>query len=142
MEEYVGEETIGVLPPAIPADQISAPENYIPAPLGNKGMVGVTNTTFLLNTNESTPVGENKVMKLHQGTYANSAIVVLEAAEGAVQNAVIARHWQDGSLPTPTDGLPMTHLSIFEIVGTENIRRFRIISADNKAHKVQVQYLM
>ena len=144
MEEipYYGEPTIGVAPPTIDeAENIIVPVAFPTALLGNKGTTGITNSTFELYCTTNVPANTNKVMMLHQGTNANAALVVIEPAEGASPNGVLARFWQDGTFPTPENGLPLKAFGVYEIIGTLNIRNFRIITADDLPHKVQVQYL-
>lgn len=141
---YQGEPTIDQPTPIIEdtAPTPGEPTAYQVAPLGNRGETASTNTTFLLNTNTTTPAGENKVMQLHQKTNSNSALIVIEANEDATPGAILARFWMDGSLPDPNKGLPLKDCSVFEVIGASNIKNFRIISADDLAHKVQVQYIM
>jgi len=144
MLEYTGEETIGVAPPLI---DIAEPGDK-PTPVAGSSILGnvrsraITNTTFNLFTTATVPVGKNVVMPLHNTTQAKRAIIVLEAAPGAAQNAIIARCWMDGSFPTPERGLQFKDGGVIELTSAEDILNFRIITCDNRPHVVQVQYFL
>lgn len=144
MLEYTGEETIGIAPPIIAVTELGeVPTPAIgPSIMGNVRARAITNTTFNLFTTGTTPAGANLVMPLHNRTQANRAIIVLEAAPGAAQNAIIARCWLDGSFPTPERGLQFKDGGVIELTSASDILNFRIITCDNKAHVVQVQYFL
>lgn len=140
--EYTGPETIGVMPPIIEDTELSPTPTPISAGslLGNTRQKATTNATFQLPTSTTTTATQSKVMRLHQGTRANMALIVCEAHQDAQAGSVIARFWQDGSAPTPSNGLPFKDGGVIEIIGSENVENFRIITADDTAHTVQVQY--
>lgn len=133
------EDTINVAPPLVAVGPNPAPVGYAPSNFSNL-QNALTHTTLTLLT-AATQGPNNKVMMLHQNTNANRAIVVLEAAAGADKTAVLARFWMDGSHPTNTTGLPLKDMGVFEIVGSVNIQNFRVITADDRPHVLQVQYI-
>ena len=137
--QSIVEDTINLQPPVIAANDNPAPVGYPPFAFTNL-QNALTHSTLTLFT-EATRNGNNKVMMLHQNTNANRAIVVLEAAAGADKTAVLARFWMDGSHPSNTEGLPLKDMGVFEIVGVTNVKNFRIITADDRAHILQIQYL-
>ncbi|MBC8051873.1 MAG: hypothetical protein H7Y13_02295 [Sphingobacteriaceae bacterium] len=110
--------------------------------LANSRERAIANGTFQLNTSTTPDLepGESMVMPLHLLPTANSVILSIEAAEGAAEGAVLARLWQDGTYPTINEGLPLKDGGVIEIQGSLNIQNTRIISADDKAHTIQVQY--
>ena len=128
-------------PPGILAAEPGATPMPIAAPslLGNVRSRAISNATFVLNTSGTTPVGENLVMQLHR-IQASSVLIILEAAAGAVAGAVLGRFWQDGSHPSTTNGLHLKDGGVVEIIGSENVTNFRIVTADNRPHRIQVQY--
>jgi hypothetical protein len=70
---------------------------------------------------------------------AQRAIFVVEQAAGSTAK-VIARFWQDGTYPTTGSGLPCYDGSPVEIIGIENLKNCKLISADGFAHTVNVQF--
>lgn len=128
-------------PPGILAGETGA----LPSTVGTPGLLSnvrsraISNATFVLNTSTTTPSGENKVMQLHR-IQASSVLVILEAAAGAVPGTVLARFWQDGSHPSTTNGLHLKDGGVVEIIGAENVTNFRIVTADDRPHRIQVQY--
>lgn len=144
MSYPIGETTIGVLPEPIPATESGTTPVPAAAPslLANNRTRAITNSTFVLNTSSTTPVAENRVMRLHNRTPAQMALIVLEAGAGAAPGAVLARFWMDGSHPSASNGLQLKEGGVYEVVGSENILNFRIVSADDKPHVLQVQYFM
>jgi hypothetical protein len=118
-------------------DVQTLPTPGVPSLLNNAKERAIGNATGVL----STVGGAESVGALpgnHQGVA--TAILVLEAAQGATPGAIIARIWQDGTHPTTGKGLPLTNGSLIEIIGLDNIQNTRIISVDGLAHKIQVQY--
>ncbi|WP_113636108.1 hypothetical protein [Nubsella zeaxanthinifaciens] len=137
--EYIGEDTINIQPPLIPDTANPAPKSYKPFPKANQELA-ITNASFPLYTTGTVPADTNLVMQLHQGNNYNSALITLEAAPGADRDEVLARFWQDGTHPTNSRGLPLKHMGVIEVRGFENVKNFRIITADDNAHILQVQY--
>ena len=141
--EYTGVETIGVMPPVLETIELSpVPLPNSPSILGNVRQRALTNGTFQLPTSATISGTQSKVTRLHQGTQANLAIVLCEAHPDALPGAILARFWQDGSSPSPTNGLHFKDGGVIEIVGNQNIENFRIITADDLAHVLQVQYFV
>lgn len=141
MEEiaFIGEDTRLVLPPPIPDLLDPVPVSHKPNPYGPTED-GLCNATFQLWSTGNLPTNTNMVMQLHQKGEYKSAIITLEAAAGADKDAVLARFWQDGTHPTNTNGLPLMHMGVIEIKGFQNVKKFRIISADNRSHTLNIQY--
>lgn len=102
--------------------------------------IAVSNSTVQLWTTGTLPINTNLVMRLHQQNSYKSAMIVLEAAAGADKDAVLARFWQDGTHPSNVKGLPLKHMGVIEIRGQENVRNFRIITADDRPHTINIQY--
>jgi hypothetical protein len=50
------------------------------------------------------------------------------------------RYWEEGSIPTSTDGIPRSHDSAWDISTRENLIRFKIIQSQSGSHKIFVQY--
>lgn len=69
-----------------------------------------------------------------------SAILIVEAATGAAQGAVLARFWSDGLWPTALEGMPVYDGSVIEIIGYDDVINTHLISADGLAHKLNIQY--
>ncbi len=141
MEEigYIGEDTINTPPPPIPDTDEPTPKSYSPMSF-MPTETGVTNATFQLWSTGNLPSNTNLVMRLHQlGNY-KSAMIVLEAAEGADKDEVLARFWQDGTHPSNVKGLPLKHMGVIEIRGQENVKNFRIVTADDRSHTINIQY--
>lgn len=138
--QSIVEDTRAILPPNISDLLNPNPVGYAPIPFANL-QSALNNATFQLYTSGTVPVNINKVMSLHQNTTANNAIITIEAAPGANKDDVLARFWMDGSHPSNTNGLPLKHMGVFEVVGRTNVQNFRIISADDFPHTIQVQYL-
>ena len=141
MEEiaFIGEDTRLVLPPAIPDLLDPAPVSHKPNPYGNSED-GLCNATFQLWSTANLPPNTNLVMQLHQKGDYKSAMITLEAHADADKSEVLARFWQDGTHPTNTKGLPLMHMGVIEIKGFQNVKKFRIISADNRSHTINIQY--
>jgi hypothetical protein len=138
---FIGEDTRLVPAPPIPATENPNPKSYTVNPFQNTE-IGITNATFQLWSTGTLPPNTNLVMKLHQQTTYKSAMITLEAASGANKDDVLARFWQDGTHPSNTNGLPLKHMGVIEIRGTENVKNFRIITADDKPHTINVQYFV
>lgn len=62
--------------------------------------------------------------------------------ESSVTSGVIARHLElgTGTLPTTTDGLAITHLLTFDVIGYPNLLNFRIIQTNAGTHIAHIQY--
>jgi hypothetical protein len=136
---YIGEDTINNDPPLIPATDDPGPKSYTPFPKANQENA-LTNSTLVLYTAGSVPLNTNMVMQLHQQGNYSSALITLEAAQGADKDEVLARFWQDGTHPTNSRGLPLKHMGVIEVRGFQNVKNFRIITADDRAHTLQIQY--
>lgn len=136
---YIGEDTINEVPPLIPETADPGPKSYTPFPKANQELA-LTNATIQLYTTGTVPPDTNMVMQLHQGNTYNSALITLEAAPGADKDEVLARFWQDGTHPTNARGLPLKHMGVIEVRGFANVKNFRIITADDRAHTIQIQY--
>lgn len=128
-------------PPPLAAVPVqSSPTPYNPSFLANTYDRAIGNSTFVLKTTGTTDPDDSVVMPLHQIPGVKRAIIAIEAAEGAAKGAVLARIWMDGTYPSQSEGLPLKDGGVIEIVGTYNVLNTRIISADDKAHTIHIQY--
>lgn len=124
------------------------PVGYVPDPQTPSGSVinftgrrALSHATFQLYTAAAAAaVPANQAQKLHDIPAAGYAMLVLEAAPGAVAGAVLARYWLDADLPTATEGFPIKDGEMIEITSQMNLKNFRIMSADDLAHTIQIQY--
>jgi hypothetical protein len=73
-------------------------------------------------------------------TVPENATYALIVAESSVTSGTVMRYWEDGSIPTSTDGIPRSHDSAWDISTRENLIKFKIIQSQSGTHKIFVQY--
>ncbi len=72
---------------------------------------------------------------------ATKAVIVIEAGVGTTDTSKVARFMEDNNLPTPSIGMPLGSLDVYECGSMENIEAFRIIGIDAGVnHIVNVAY--
>jgi hypothetical protein len=119
-------------------------ENIIP----NKPFLGITNDLLYAMLFQGDALGYEQltvlasaVSSLTPPKNAKIAIVVVEADSTLVGNTACRFLEVKNMNPTILMGMPLPDLGIYEVKGKDNLKNFRIITAEfGKVSKVNVQY--
>lgn len=71
---------------------------------------------------------------------ANTAFVQVVNGGGAATATRVARFLESGTAPTATSGIILGDLGVYEVVGAECLKNFKIIAIDAATHKLNVIY--
>jgi hypothetical protein len=100
----------------------------------------IANASFQINATEVCQL-PNQSLETGIPAAAQAAIVVVEAANDTIPPGItLIRFWMDGSAPSTISGLPAYDGMPFEIIGADDLKNFRCISATGDQHVLQVQY--
>lgn len=64
---------------------------------------------------------------------------MLIAVESATTSGVVMRYLETGAVPTTTDGMPLEHLTRFDVTGSQNVQNFKVIAVSG-SHTLHIQY--
>jgi len=72
---------------------------------------------------------------------ARYTIMVIEADPSQSNKDIVVRFREDGEDPTSVEGMPLGDLGVYEVKGTENMQRFKIIGVEvGKQNIVRIQF--
>jgi hypothetical protein len=72
---------------------------------------------------------------------ARYALLVVESDANQNNRDIVLRFREDGEDPTTEEGMPLGDLGVYEVKGTENMQRFKIVGIEQeRIHKIRIQF--
>jgi hypothetical protein len=86
-------------------------------------------------------VNADAVSTLSIPEYARYAMMVIESDPYQYNKDIVLRFREDGDAPTSLEGMPLGEFGVYEVKGTENMQRFKIIGIEpGRQHKIRIQF--
>lgn len=86
-------------------------------------------------------VNADAVSTLSIPEYARYAMMVIESDPYQYNKDIVLRFREDGEAPTSVEGMPLGDFGVYEVKGTENMQRFKIIGIEpGRQHKIRIQF--
>ena len=90
-------------------------------------------------SHEILTLSTNDAYSLTVPASARYALITAEQVGGSGA-ASIVRYWEDGSIPTTTDGISRGDFDAWDIYSYSNMKDFKVVRTTANAHKLFIQY--